>query len=121
MPSKAAIFVSLLCSLAAARAYSIVTRSSTIALANGEEAQSLNAMFATLSGDQSCDEGDRACVNGEVGTCLNGAFSLTSCGSGTSCFAVPLVNTPGTKIVCDSEEDAAQRIAATGATGGLTG
>lgn len=46
---------------------------------------------------------------------------MTQCTSSLSCFALPLVNSPGTSIACDTKEDALARISASGASGGLTG
>jgi len=90
-------------------------------LKNGQDAQALNANFATLSADSSCTAGQNACVNGQFAQCVNGKFSLSPCGGGTQCFALPLVLSAGTSITCDTEADAVQRIANTGATGGLAG
>lgn len=66
-------------------------------------------------------EGDQACVDSQFAQCVGGKFALTSCGSGIVCAALPLVNSAGTSITCDTLADAVQRIENTGATGGLTG
>ncbi|KIK61913.1 hypothetical protein GYMLUDRAFT_42332 [Collybiopsis luxurians FD-317 M1] len=95
--------------------------SSGFALSNGQEAQKLNAQFATLSASSSCQAGQNACVNGAFAQCVSGAFVTTACAGGTTCAALPLVNSPGTSITCTTTADAEARIAATGATGGLTG
>jgi len=89
--------------------------------ANGEAAQKLNAQFATLTADSSCTAGQNACVNGQFAQCVNGSFELTPCAGGLTCQALPLVNSPGTSITCDTVADATQRIATSGAQGGLTG
>jgi hypothetical protein len=96
------------------------TSSGGFKLQNGKDAQALNKKFATLSATSSCSAGDTACVNGGFAQCVGGKFVITSCGS-LSCFALPLVNSPGTSITCDTQADALARIAASGATGGLTG
>ena len=126
----------------ATAASSSSSSSSSFLLANGEDAQQQNAEFATLTANSSCTgkrtvafrypsasvlthifsvEGEDACVNGEFAQCISGAYVLQSCGSGLSCYALPLVNSVGTSITCTTESDAETRIAATGATGGVTG
>src|SRR6266576_178910 len=65
--------------------------------------------------------GSIACVKGAFAQCVGGNWALTQCTSGLSCFALPLVNSPGTSIACDTKEDALARISASGASGGLTG
>jgi len=90
-------------------------------LSNGEQAQQLNAQFATLKSTDSCTDGQQACVDGQFAQCVGGAWAVVGCSGGTQCFALPLVNKAGTSITCDTEADAEARIAATGATGGLTG
>ncbi|KAF8909379.1 hypothetical protein CPB84DRAFT_1765989 [Gymnopilus junonius] len=89
-------------------------------LQNGKDAQALNAKFAGLSADSSCTAGEDACVNGAFAQCVNGKFVLSPCNS-SACFALPLVNSPGTSITCANPADALARIQATGATGGITG
>lgn len=84
-----------------------------------------------------CDTGDQACVGGDFAQCVDGAWVAQACGSGetyaftcapqalhishmfvfdTSCAALPLVNSKGTSITCDTQSDIDARIAATGAT-----
>lgn len=65
--------------------------------------------------------GQNACVEGGFAQCVGGTFVVTECAGGLKCFALPLVNSRGTSITCDTEGDALARIAASGATGGLTG
>ncbi|PPR01687.1 hypothetical protein CVT24_001515 [Panaeolus cyanescens] len=94
-------------------------------LDNGRAAQALNAEFAGLTKGSSCTVGQTACVEGEFAQCPPGAdgnnvFVTTPC-NGLTCAALPLVNSPGTSITCTTLDDARARIAATGATGGLTG
>ncbi|THG98693.1 hypothetical protein EW026_g3543 [Hermanssonia centrifuga] len=90
-------------------------------LQNGQDAQALNAKFQTLSASSPCTPGENACVGGQFAQCVNGQFLSTPCAGGLQCVALPLVNSPGTSITCDTTADAAARIAATGATGGLSG
>lgn len=95
--------------------------SSSFTLQNGLDAQALNAQFATLTAASPCQDGAQACVGGAFAQCVGGKFVTTSCAGGAQCFALPLVNKAGTSITCSTEADAAQRIAATGATGSVTG
>ena len=67
---------------------------------NGVAAQKLNADFAKLTADSPCTDGENACVNGGFSQCVGGKFQTTQCAGGTSCFALPLVNKPGTTITC---------------------
>ncbi|KAB5592274.1 Proline-rich protein [Ceratobasidium theobromae] len=90
-------------------------------LQNGQEAQRLNQSFESLKAGQECTNGDQACIDGGFAQCVGGAFTATQCAAGTQCFALPLVNKPGTSLACTTEADAAARIAATGATGGIRG
>jgi len=94
-------------------------------LDNGRAAQALNAKFATLSKGSPCTVGENACTEGEFAQCPpaadgNNVFVSTAC-NGLTCAALPLVNSAGTSITCTTLDDARTRIAATGATGGLTG
>jgi len=99
----------------------VVLSDTSFALANGREAQALNAQFATLTASTTCTDGDMGCVDGAFAQCVDGEYVTTACQTDTSCFALPLVNDVGVAIACDTEADALARIADTGATGGLTG
>ncbi|KAJ7606102.1 hypothetical protein DFH06DRAFT_1348196 [Mycena polygramma] len=88
---------------------------------NGLDAQKLNAQFTTLTSTSNCTEGEQACVGTAFAQCVSGSFALTPCSAGTICAALPLVNKAGTSIACDTLADVQARIAATGATGGITG
>jgi len=90
-------------------------------LQNGQDAQKLNAKFAGLNANSPCNAGDQACVNGGFAQCVGGKFVVTQCAAGTTCAALPLVNKPGTSLACTTSQDALDRIAASGAKGGLTG
>ncbi|KAJ3823163.1 hypothetical protein F5880DRAFT_1507192 [Lentinula raphanica] len=92
------------------------TSASGFQLQNGEDAIKLNSQFAGLTASSSCTDGEQACVQGGFAQCVAGTFEITQCTGGTSCFAVPLVNEPGTSITCTSQADATARISATGAT-----
>ncbi|KAI0333498.1 hypothetical protein GY45DRAFT_1296863 [Cubamyces sp. BRFM 1775] len=99
----------------------IVNKRAAFTLQNGKDAQQLNAKFSSLSAGSSCTSGEVACVQGAFAQCVNGQFITTPCAGGLTCVALPLVNSPGTSVTCDTEQDAADRIARTGASGGLRG
>ncbi|KAH9941476.1 hypothetical protein B0H21DRAFT_884815 [Amylocystis lapponica] len=90
-------------------------------LQNGLDAQKLNAQFATLSATSTCNAGDQACINGGFAQCVGGKYVVEGCSASTTCLALPLVNKAGTSLSCTTQSDAAARIAAAGATGGVTG
>jgi hypothetical protein len=107
-------------------------------LQNGQDAQKLNAQFATLNTNSQCSSSspyfifiqllisyyldvDEACVGNSFAQCVNGSFQLVQCPADLICAALPLVNKPGTSIACTTQADAEARIQATGATGGITG
>jgi len=81
------------------------------AVQNGKDAQALNQKFKSLTADSPCTDGEQACVDGGFAQCVGGKFVTTPCSSGQTCTALPLVNSPGTSITCDTPEDAAARIA----------
>ncbi|THH19823.1 hypothetical protein EW146_g1428 [Bondarzewia mesenterica] len=95
--------------------------SSDFKLQNGKDAQTLNKKFQSLTADSSCTDGDQACIGSAFAQCVGGKFVQTQCSGGLTCAALPLVNKAGTSITCTTKVDAATRIAATGATGGVTG
>ncbi|OBZ65244.1 hypothetical protein A0H81_14733 [Grifola frondosa] len=106
---------------AAASTTTAAASSSSFQLQNGKDAQALNAKFATLTASSTCNEGDQACISGGFAQCVSGNFVVMGCAAGTTCAALPLVNKAGTSLACTTQSDALARIAATGATGGLTG
>ncbi|KAG2346733.1 hypothetical protein BDR05DRAFT_906286 [Suillus weaverae] len=108
-------------SAAAASSATPSSTSGNFKLANGQNAQKLNAQFATLTTTSLCTEDTNACINGAFAQCVGGTYVTQSCGSGLICAALPLVNSAGTSITCTTNADALARIVATGAQGGLTG
>ena len=62
-----------------------------------------------------------ACITSQFAQCVEGKWALTPCAEDLKCFALPLVNKAGTSIVCDTQDDALARFAATGVSGGTTG
>jgi len=89
--------------------------------ANGQAAKVLQAHFATLTESSPCTTGQNACLqDGRFAQCVGGQFVATPCGSGLTCQALPLVNSPGTSVTCDSPADGATRIINTGARRSLS-
>ncbi|KAH9029893.1 proline-rich protein [Lactarius hengduanensis] len=87
------------------------------AVLNGQDAQALNEKFKTLTADSSCTDGENACVGGDFAQCVGGKFVTSPC-SGSTCVALPLVNSRGTSVTCDTQADADARIANALGTGG---
>jgi len=89
---------------------------------NGKDAQALNVQFSTLAEGASCTPGFVGCVDGKFAQCPFGTVQIsTACAAGTTCLALPLVNSPGTSVTCTTEDDAARRFAAAGVSGGFDG
>jgi len=99
----------------------MIDRRAAFTLQNGKDAQALNKKFQTLTENSPCTTGETACVKGQLAQCAGGKFSLTPCAGSLTCVALPLVNKAGTSTTCDTQQDAEQRIANTGAPGGLVG
>ncbi|KAF7309759.1 hypothetical protein MIND_00347700 [Mycena indigotica] len=106
---------------AALMAHSAPLLSRDFRLQNGLDAQKLNAKFKTLTNSTECTDGEQACIGVSFAQCVAGNFQLSPCSGGTICAALPLVNKAGTSITCDTASDVADRIAQTGATGGVDG
>ncbi|KAH9160848.1 hypothetical protein EDB89DRAFT_1862179 [Lactarius sanguifluus] len=109
------------CSSPTFLSFLFLNRRVAFTLQNGLDAQALNQKFRSLTPDSSCTDGENACVNGQLGQCVGGEFVLFLCSTPLQCVALPLVNKPGTSVTCDTPQGAQDRIAATGATGGLVG
>ncbi|KAI0264698.1 hypothetical protein BC834DRAFT_251626 [Gloeopeniophorella convolvens] len=88
-------------------------------LANGQQAQVLNAEFQTLNKTDSCEDGQIACIKGDIANCAEGTWQTQACSSGKSCFALPQVRSEGIFVACTSENNAASIIGSTGAQGGI--
>jgi len=99
----------------------VVNRRAAFTHQNGLDAQALNRKFQDLTASSACTTGETACVNGQLAQCVGNTFALSSCSASLQCVALPLVNKPGTSVTCDTPQDAATRISATGAQGGLLG
>lgn len=134
LPSRTAL-VTILALVATASAYP--TRRAAFTKQNGEDAIALNAKFKTLTAGSPCTAGEIACMGDDLAQCVSGAFITMPCAAGTVCRALPLVNSAGTSVTCDTAgalddsltpaktmlifahlADAEARIAITGATGG---
>ncbi|KAG2142542.1 hypothetical protein BD769DRAFT_1568337 [Suillus cothurnatus] len=112
---KVSVFATLVLSSFATALPCLKRRGGSFVLQNGIDAINLNNQFKSLTASSPCTSGN-ACVNGEFAQCVNGQYVLTSCGSGLTCAALPLVNSAGTSITCTTQADLNSRIAATGAT-----
>ena len=108
---------------------------------NAKDAQALNAKFTSLTKDSACNgtfsslhnparsitncsfiaDGESACVEGGFAQCVGGKFTIMPCSGGTQCFALPLVNKPGTSLTCDTKSDADARITQAGGSGDING
>ncbi|KAL3296481.1 prefoldin subunit [Colletotrichum asianum] len=77
------------------------TISPEVAARNLVNAKSFNALFATLTEQSACSNGQVACVKGNIGKCgSDGAFDIVSCGNDQSCFALPMNTTEGVVVGC---------------------
>ena len=106
-------------------------------LQNAKDAQALNAQFASLTAGSSCNRkfvlftsikylistpaGQNACIDGDFAQCVDGKFVTSPCSATLQCLALPLVNSRGTSITCDTQADAIARMQAAGASASLTG
>ena len=97
MPSLSTLLSTLAFALAVS-AGPLVEKRASFTLQNGLDAQKLNAQFATLSADAPCTAGQSACVQGAFAQCVNGKFVTSPCSGGLTCLALPLVNSPGTRL-----------------------
>ncbi|KAF8880293.1 hypothetical protein BD779DRAFT_1093969 [Infundibulicybe gibba] len=99
----------------AASSAGVAPGAKSFSLQNGKDAKALNAKFATLTASSACTAGENACIGTEFAQCVNGKFVATPCAGGLICTALPLVNSPGTSVACDTAADRDARIAETGA------
>ncbi|KAG6828866.1 hypothetical protein H0H87_000563 [Tephrocybe sp. NHM501043] len=86
-------------------------------MARGQKVRAIH--FSMVEGSNHF--GDMACVGDAFAQCVSGKWALTNCGADLKCAALPLVNKAGTSIVCDRNEDIAQRFETAGVEGGMTG
>jgi hypothetical protein len=87
----------------------------TYATANGQAAIALNEQFQTIKAGDACTDTAVKCAGDQLAQCLNGQITVSPCAGGLVCRALPLVNSAGTSVTCDTDADAKGRIAATGA------
>ncbi|CAG8504168.1 5616_t:CDS:1 [Funneliformis mosseae] len=85
-------------------------KNSCIQKKNALDAKKLNRKFKKLTPDSPCTSNKDACINSKIAKCDNGKFVLFPCGPTLECFALPLVNSRGTSITCDTSADASKRI-----------
>jgi hypothetical protein len=86
--------------LASANATPFNRRQQPFSKDNGLKAQALNKEFDKLTPNSKCTDGENACVKGAFAQCVGTKFQTSACAGGTECFALPLVNKPGTTITC---------------------
>ncbi|KFY13005.1 hypothetical protein V491_06554 [Pseudogymnoascus sp. VKM F-3775] len=73
--------------------------SSNVAAGNLRLAKEYNNNFATLTSESSCTSNTKACIGGNLATCLQGRYILTECSAAdTACFALPLTDTEGVYV-----------------------
>lgn len=89
-------------------------RRDTLLLQNGEDAESLNAKFKTLSLTSPCTPDEVVCVNDQLARCAQGYLKLIPCNAGLVCRALPKTDSLGTTIGCVAENKDAIRILARG-------
>lgn len=77
---------------------------------NADDADALEKKFKSFKPDQKCTPNEIACIGGKFAKCTESQkFSIQPCAAGLKCFVLPLVNSRGTSITCDTEEDRANR------------
>ncbi|CAI2178247.1 10190_t:CDS:1 [Funneliformis geosporum] len=96
-------------------------KKSCIQKLNALDAKASNKKFKKLTPDSPCTTNEVACINGKFAKCDQSKFVLFECGPTLSCFALPLVNSRGTSVTCDTTSDAKQRIALAFQCRGFTG
>ena len=67
---------------------------------NAHDAIELNKKFEQMTPNDSCTDGDVACINSQFAKCDHGAYVLFPCAPTLKCFALPLVNKRGVSITC---------------------
>ncbi|KIM87255.1 hypothetical protein PILCRDRAFT_4440 [Piloderma croceum F 1598] len=91
-------------------------RRASFTKSNGQTAKALAAKFKTLTVNSPCTDGENVCLNnGDFAKCSNGKFVATPCGAGLKCEVLPLVNSAGTSVTCDTPADDSACLSATGA------
>ncbi|CCM01221.1 uncharacterized protein FIBRA_03269 [Fibroporia radiculosa] len=88
-------------------------------LKNGQDAQRLNAEFASLNANDTCLSGQRACISGSYAQCVRGLWKTENCTASEQCYALPATVRNGTFLSCTTEAVAESIINATGAAGGI--
>ncbi|KAI0316303.1 hypothetical protein OF83DRAFT_1245321 [Amylostereum chailletii] len=88
-------------------------------LANGQDAQRLNAEFVNLTTSSPCTDNQNACIKNDFATCSGGKWQTQACPGSKSCFALPNLRSNGTFVACTSPNNALSILTATGATGGF--
>ncbi|KAH8198808.1 hypothetical protein TruAng_007031 [Truncatella angustata] len=88
---------------------SSTTVAADVYASNLAEALQYNTVFNNLTVESACQQGQAACVTGNIGECnAHGAFEITSCTGTTQCFALPMNTTTGVQIGCHDPAIAAK-------------
>ncbi|TFK28555.1 hypothetical protein FA15DRAFT_665268 [Coprinopsis marcescibilis] len=88
---------------------------------NALDAQKMNTRFTGIQVTDSCELGQVSCIEGGFAQCVNGRWVVQPCATGLRCYAVPLINSRGTSLVCDTQEATLARFENAGVTGGIRG
>ncbi|CAG8489633.1 10070_t:CDS:2 [Cetraspora pellucida] len=88
------------------------TKEKCVQQKNAEEANKLNEYYKTLDTDSDCDNGEVACIGKDAAKCDHGKYVIIPCATTLQCFALPLVNKPGTSTTCDTVADKEARFKA---------
>uniref|UniRef100_A0A1D1YY97 Endochitinase n=1 Tax=Anthurium amnicola TaxID=1678845 RepID=A0A1D1YY97_9ARAE len=121
MKFQTAIILAVLIALSILSASVTEAKKSCDQKKNADDANALNDKFKKLTAGSSCKDGEVACIEKDFAKCDHGKYSIQPCGGGTQCFALPLVNSRGTSITCDTPADAKKRIKLASQCRGKTG
>jgi hypothetical protein len=89
---------------------SVIEAKQCVQKQNAKDAIALTNKFKKLTKDSPCKSGENACIKGIFAKCDQGKYVLMPCDPILECKVLPLVNSRGTSITCDTSEDAANRI-----------
>lgn len=82
---------------------------------NGPAAKALNDHYQSLTLSSTCnDDGEIACVAGQYGVCVEGRYITHTCGTDSSCVAIPNEWSAGTTTICDNNDNIAWRFSQAG-------
>ncbi|KAG6037013.1 hypothetical protein E4U41_005349 [Claviceps citrina] len=87
---------------------------------NVAQAKGLNKIYSSLTPQSACSRTQLACIGGKVASCVDGAFILTDCPAGQSCYALPMTNIRGAKVTCVETENAIRILGGPAASTNIT-